>query len=112
VFIPIRSLQILAILTQETINFVDSQAYAVFAEQGGRLIILAWNIPNAATRQQLDAPVMIDVLEYRAGLEVIQRRLIREFQQAMRLCWQRQHHRNMPSATVVDLMETQRKESV
>ena len=57
VFVPIRSLQYLGVITHSEIVFVDTQAYAFNQEQGGRLIMLAWKFLHTGTRDSLQEPV-------------------------------------------------------
>ena len=52
-FVPIRSMQYLAIITRDEIVFVDSQAYAYRDNEGGRLIMLVWKFDTAAQRDAL-----------------------------------------------------------
>ncbi len=94
VFVPIRTLQFLAVITQKEIIFVDSLAYAVREGEGGRLILLAWEHPGAP-RDSLTEPVNIDVTHYHVGLAEIQRRLLNEFAVATKQMLDR-HHDALP----------------
>ena len=46
VFVPIRTMQFMAVLDDDEIVFVDSQSYAVSKDEGGRLILIAWKLPS------------------------------------------------------------------
>ncbi len=85
VFVPIRTMQYLAVIDGEEVIFVDSQGgYQVFEGEGGRLIKLAWRFPPPASRESLTEPVAVAVVHYAEGLADVQRRLIGEFGRAMR----------------------------
>lgn len=93
IFVPIRSMQYLAVIGNKEILFVDSQAYAVKDGEGGRLVTLAWQTQQTGQRSSLDEPVPIEVVYYRPGIETIQSRLIGEFSQAMETLRQREADR-------------------
>lgn len=82
VFLPIRPMQVLAVITEEEIIFVDSEAYAVRGGEGGRLILLAWQRVPGEPRESLDGPVPMDVVHYQPGQDDNQRRLIAELPKA------------------------------
>lgn len=85
-FVPIRSMQYLAVARREEIVFVDSNGgYAYQDGEGGRLIRLAWRPAPAAERTDLNAPVPCEIVHYFPGLEELQRRLVSEIQPALRL---------------------------
>ena len=46
VFVPIRTLQFMAVLDNNEIVFVDSQSYAYSKDEGGRLIFIAWSFSS------------------------------------------------------------------
>lgn len=75
-FVPIRSIQFLAVLDHEEFIFVD--------REGRRMIELAWKNFAPQTRQSLDEPVMYEAVFYSpAGVELM-RRLQGEFHNALR----------------------------
>ena len=88
-FVPIRSMQFLAIITNDEILFVDSQDYAVKDGEGGRLVVLSWQTEGAGRRSALDEPVQIEVIYYKHNAESIQSRLMSEFPSAMKDIQQR-----------------------
>lgn len=90
VFVPIRSLQFLGVITGDEVIFVDSQAYAVRDGEGGRMILLAWRFDASLRRDSLNEPAPIEVQHYAPGLDETQRRLLSEFAQAVDLMLERQ----------------------
>ena len=93
-FIPIRSLQYLAIIEKNAFWFVDSSAYAVKGDEGGRLIRVSWHpiIDANHHRDSLEQNMDCHVIFYGEDMSEIQKRLNGEFYQAMKLLDQR--HRN------------------
>ena len=89
-FVPIRSMQYQGVITNDEIIFVDSQGYAVRDGQGGRLIVLAWQIVKDETRHSLTAPLPIDVVQYHETALDLRRRLLWEFDKAMQQMLNRQ----------------------
>ena len=83
VFIPVRSMQYQAVIDDDEIIFVDNQGYAVQDGKGGRLIILAWQVPLHNTRDSLNEPVPIEVVYYVRHDHDIHRRLIGELPKAI-----------------------------
>ena len=83
VFVPVRSMQYQAVIDAEEIIFVDNQGYAVQDGKGGRLIILAWQMPMHHSRDSLTEPVPIDVVYYVSDDHNTHRRLIGEFPKAL-----------------------------
>jgi len=83
VFVPVRSMQFQAVITEEEIIFVDSQGYAVQDGHGGRLILLAWAMRAAERPRSLVEPVPIDLVFYRRDLRDTQRRLMSELPNAL-----------------------------
>jgi hypothetical protein len=83
VFIPVRSMQYQAVIDAEEIIFVDNQGYAVQDGKGGRLIVLAWQIPAHSSRESLSEPVPIDVVYYIRDDHDTHRRLMGEFPKAL-----------------------------
>lgn len=89
-FIPIRSMQYLAIIEKTAFWFVDSLAYAVRGDEGGRLIRVSWHpIINASQRDGLTQHMDCRVVFYGQDMSEIQNRLNSEFYQAMLLIDQR-----------------------
>ena len=96
-FIPIRSLQYLAIIEQNTFWFVDSMAYAVRGNEGGRLIRISWQpLLEENQRDALNQHMDCKVVFYGEDMSEIQTRLNSEFYQAMLQIDQR--HRDSLSA--------------
>jgi len=83
-FIPVRSLQYLAIIEKNSFWFVDSLAYAVRGDEGGRLIRVSWHpLINANQRDGLTQHMDCQVIFYGEDMSEIQNRLNSEFYQAM-----------------------------
>ncbi len=82
-FIPVRSMQVLAVLGEDETIFVDSLDYRVCDGIGGRVIQLAWSSPGVGALQGLDHPVPCEVIHYQAGLDEMQRRLLGQFRGAL-----------------------------
>lgn len=82
-FVPIRSMQYLAVIDVEEVIFVDSQAYAVRDGEGGRIIMISWRLHEARSRGSLIEPVPIEVLHHHPGLEGVANRLLGEFHKAL-----------------------------
>jgi hypothetical protein len=92
-FIPVRSLQYLAIIEKNAFWFVDSLAYAVRGDEGGRLIRVSWHpLTSAREREGLTQNMDCRVIFYGEDMSEIQKRLNSEFYQSMLLIDQR--HRN------------------
>jgi len=83
IFVPIRSMQFLAVIDEEGIIFVDSQAYAVRGGEGGRMILLAWQFRPELRPDSLTEPVPIDVVCYHPDAVAIQKRLMGDFVRAL-----------------------------
>lgn len=90
VFIPIRSMQYLAVIDPEEIIFVDNQGYAVSDGQGGRLIVISWDMHLDTGRDSLTEPVPVDIVHYRMHGHDIQRRIMSEFPPALQRYEERQ----------------------
>lgn len=89
-FIPVRSLQYLAIIEKNAFWFVDSLAYAVRGDEGGRLIRVSWHpLINVNQREGLNQNMDCRVIFYGDDMSEIQNRLNNEFYQSMRLIDQR-----------------------
>jgi len=104
-FIPIRSMQYLAVIEQSHFWFVDSQAYAVQDNEGGRLIRISWHpIMDPSQRTGLNQPIDCRVVFYGKDMNDIQRRLIGEFYQAMSLV-DRRHSQSLPTNSGINITQ-------
>ena len=74
-FVPIRSMQYLAVLDAEEFIFVD--------REGGRMIGIAWQRFKPRSRHSLDEPVAYEAVYYTDKGEEIMRRLQGEFHKAL-----------------------------
>jgi hypothetical protein len=83
VFVPIRSMQYQAVIDETEIIFVGNQGYAFSEGHGGRLIMLAWDVPMHTARDSLNAPVPIEIVYYTGDGHDIHRRLMSEFPKAL-----------------------------
>lgn len=98
VFVPIRSMQYLGVIDRAEVVFVDSQAYAYQGEQGGRLILVAWQTrPGGPARASLTQPVACDVVFYEPELAEVQRRLVGEFGRALQELERRTRDTELPA---------------
>ena len=82
-FVPIRSMQYLAVITRDEIVFVDSQAYACRDNQGGRLIVLAWKFDAGCTRDALDQPCPSRVVYYSDDGKELHMRVVSAYHKAL-----------------------------
>lgn len=96
VFVPIRSMQYLAIIEGHDIWFVDSQAYAVSQNEGGRLITISWHTDSTIERKALNENFPLKVVFYQANMGDIQLRLTGEFHKAMLLMDERYRDQQIP----------------
>lgn len=90
VFVPIRSMQILSVIDEEEVIFVDNQAYAVSGGEGGRLIMLAWIFRYDQQRDDLTEPAPIELVYYHKDARDLHQRLIGDFTKALDLADKRQ----------------------
>lgn len=97
VFIPIRSMQYLAVIEMHDIWFVDSQAYAVKKHVGGRMITVSWHTRDEADRESLDQHIPMDIVFYDQDMTEIQLRLRGEFYKAMQLMDERYRNASIPA---------------
>jgi hypothetical protein len=74
-FVPIRSMQYLAVLDREEFIFVD--------REGRRAIEIAWQRFRPGERTALDVPVAYEAVYYTAGAPETMRRLQGEFLKAL-----------------------------
>ena len=96
VFVPIRSLQFMAVLDKSEIIFVDSQSYAVSKDEGGRIILIAWKFPASRDRDSLGDSMPCEVVFYEKKNSDLQLRLIAELRMAMELIDKRYRDQNLP----------------
>jgi len=95
-FVPIRSMQYLAVIEANEIIFVDSQGgYAHRDGTGGRLIRIAWQPAPAARRQSLVAPVACTIVYYFQNLKETQWRLMSELPPVLRHILNRQREQEV-----------------
>ena len=97
VFVPVRSMQFMAVLDRNEIIFVDSLSYAVSNDAGGRLILVAWQFNRSHERDALMDPVPCEVVFYQRKNYDLQLRLISEFRQAMALLDKRYRDEQLPA---------------
>ena len=74
-FVPIRSMQFLAVLDSEEFIFVD--------REGGRMIDIAWQQFRPGDRVALDAPVAYEAVYYSSTGALVMQRLQAEFHKAL-----------------------------
>ena len=96
VFVPIRSLQYLGVITAREIVFVDSMTYTVQEGHGGRLIMLSWLFHHRHDRASLGTPMECEVVYYHTDSPEIQLRLVGEFREALKLMDERYREHIMP----------------
>jgi hypothetical protein len=96
VFVPIRTLQFMAVLDKNEIVFVDSESYATTNDQGGRLILIAWKFPLSHDRDALTDPMPCEIVFYEKKNTDLQLRLIPEFRRAMELMDKRYRDSQLP----------------
>lgn len=89
IFVPIRSMQYIAVIDDEEIIFVDSLNYAVRDGEGGRMILLAWGFGREGVRDSLSAPVSVDLIHYAADARELHNRLMVELPKALDLLEER-----------------------
>jgi hypothetical protein len=75
-FVPLRSMQFLAVLDTEEFIFVD--------REGRRMIELAWQHFTPQARHALDEPVSYEAVYYSSASAEIMRRAQSEFHKALR----------------------------
>ncbi len=85
IFIPVRTLQIQAVIDEDEVIFVDNMAYAVRDGRGGKLIRLAWKFRRDRERDSLTEPAPIDLVYYDENARALHTRLIGEFKKALDL---------------------------
>ncbi|MDH5516659.1 MAG: hypothetical protein OEY36_02415 [Gammaproteobacteria bacterium] len=109
VFVPIRSLQYLAIIEKQAFWFVDSLAYAVRGDEGGRLIRVSWHPTVVASeRQALTQHMDYDIVFYGEDMSAVHNRLNNEFYQSMLQLDQR-HRESLPSSQNISILPLNQK---
>ena len=98
-FVPVRSMQFQAVISRDEIIYVDNQGYRVQDGQGGRLIILAWDLSAAEQRESITDPVPIEIIYFHENHQDIQRRLIGEFPAALTRHEEKEHSHEDRSQT-------------
>ena len=93
-FIPIRSMQYLAVIDREEIIFVDGQ--------GPRLIEVAWRDFHSGEREDLRAPVTYTCIYYEEKGREAMRRLQGEYFKALELLEERQPGTDGATVTHLD----------
>jgi len=97
-FVPIRTMQYLAIIERDIFWFVDSLAYAVRENEGGRLITVSWHpLTGEDGRSGLTQHMGCRVVYYGKDMSEVQNRLRGEFFQAMQSMDQRYRDEHIPS---------------
>jgi len=89
-FVPVREMQIQAVVGRAEVIFVDSQGYAVQDGSGGRVICLAWVFRHAAGRDSLAEPAPIELVYYREDARQLHNRLVGALDRALEACVARQ----------------------
>ncbi len=82
-FVPVRSMQLLAVITRDEVVFVDCLNYAVRDGRGGRLIMLAWDLSKVGRRDSLAAPVPVEIIYFHENTRDLHARLMSEFPPAL-----------------------------
>jgi hypothetical protein len=106
-FVPIRSMQYLAIINRDEIVFVDSQAYACCNGEGGRLIMLVWKFDMTVQRDSLDQPRPCRIVYHHPDGRQIQMRLVGAYREALTLMDRRYRNKALPAggARIVRLQQ-------
>ena len=95
IFVPIRSMQYLAVLDAQEFIFIDSQ--------GDRRIELAWQGFHPQTRSAIDEPVPFELIYYRSQGEATMRWLPGEFYKSMMQLSERQSRGAPRTARIIPL---------
>ena len=82
-FVPVRSMQLQAVITRNEVIFVDNLNYAVHDGQGGRMIMLAWDLSGVTQRDSLDEPVPLEIVSFHETSPDLHARLMSEFPAAL-----------------------------
>ena len=78
-FVPVRNMQLLAVITRDEVIFVDNLSYAVREGRGGRLIMLAWDLSKGGQRESLGGPVPLEIVFFHENTRDLHLRLMSEF---------------------------------
>jgi hypothetical protein len=82
-FVPVRSMQLQAVITRDEVIFVDNLNYAVHDGQGGRLIMLAWDFSGVTQRDSLEGSVPVEIVSFHRSSPELHTRLMSEFPAAL-----------------------------
>jgi hypothetical protein len=85
IFVPVRTMQMQAVIDLREVIFVDNQAYAVRDGEGGRMILLAWQFGHGGPRDSLTEPVPIELVYFHELARELHTRLIGEFRKALEI---------------------------
>ncbi len=100
VFVPIRTMQFIAIIDEQEIVFIDGASGYIYRDnQGGRIIQISWRNFRPQDRQSLFAPVPCQIVYYLQNAKRSMKRLVREFSDALVQMEQRQVQTNAPAKT-------------
>jgi hypothetical protein len=88
-FVPIRTIQFIAVVDDEATIFVDSLNYAVRDGEGGRMIMLAWEFDRELDRDSRSAPIAVDLIHYATNVRDLHNRLMVELPKALDLLEER-----------------------
>jgi hypothetical protein len=98
-------MQFQAVISHDEIVFVDSQGgYAVREGEGGRIIVLAWDLKQNSSRESLTEPVTIELVYFEKNSRHLHRRLMSEFPTALQKLEQRQRDNKTDSKCVVQII--------
>ena len=100
-YVPVRSLQIQAIIDEEEVIFVDGQGYMVKDGEGGKVIKLSWLFHHDDRGDDLNAPAPIEMVLYAEDSRELHTRLITEFRLALEQIEERMAHVDGGKATVL-----------
>ena len=78
-------MQYLAVIDAEEVILMEGQAYAVRGNEGGRLIILAWQFHPDLRPDSPDEPFTLDLVTYDPDAPQIRKRPLGEFSKALDL---------------------------
>jgi rubrerythrin len=96
VFVPIRTMQFLAVLDKNEIVFIDADGgYRYQDNEGGRIIQLAWQHFGPHVRESLLEPVPCEIVYYSKNAEQTMKRLYREFLDAL-IQMEQRHVQSVP----------------
>ncbi len=82
-FVPVRNMQLLAVIARDEVMFVDNLSYAVHEGRGGRLIMLAWDFSKTEQRDTLSRPVSLEIVFFHENTRDLHTRLMSEFPPAL-----------------------------